>query len=224
MPSIRTGAATWTRGFGLHNLAGRWCVARAVAGARPVGRRLIGGGYRGAGFDVGGATLADSGKTFQTFLARYSVAGDATMGTSFPSTGKVATLMSVDVAPSGDVLIGGVFEQSIQIGPDTLADPMTALPVTKKSQGEASPAFVARLADRRAAVVKFAGEEGSSGVVRKQRAVIASLADATGNVSVTGCFSGALDSAAASSRHRSRSRRTTSAPCSSPRSIRTATT
>ena len=160
----------------------------------PSGGVWLGGGYAGTSFDVGGMTLPDAGKAFQTFVARYTAAGEPVQATSFPSTGKLATLMSIDVDPSGDVLITGVFEDAIQIGDQTLADPMTALPVTHQTRGEALPAFVARLAPSgEPRWIKFAGEEGSScGVIFGSDAPIARF-DAQGNVLVTGCFSGKLD-------------------------------
>jgi hypothetical protein len=189
-----TGATLWTQGYGLENGEHAGEILSAPLALDPSGGVVIGGGYAGAGFDAGGVTLPDAGATGQTFLARYTAAGQPVQGVSFPTTGKSATLMSIDVHPSGDVLIAGIFEDTIQIGNQMLADPMTALPVDHDDRGNAYPSFVARLSPSgEPRWIKFTGEEGSfCGVASGVDAPIARF-DAHGDALITGCLVGKLD-------------------------------
>ncbi len=189
-----TGATLWTRGYGLESGEHADSILSVPLALDPSGGVLLGGGYAGAGFDAGGATLPDAGKAYQTFFARYTSAGEPVQGTSFPSAGDLATLMSIDVDPAGDVLIAGVFRDQIQIGHQTLVDPMTVTTPDQAMRKNVLPAFVARLAPSgEPRWIKFAGEEGSAcGVVFGSDAPIARF-DAHGNVLLTGCFAGKLD-------------------------------
>ncbi|WP_242515450.1 hypothetical protein [Sorangium cellulosum] len=159
-------APLWAALFGNPNLQ-----SATAAGVDARGDVYIGGTFSGT-INLGGDTLVSIG-TADMFVASFDATGAHRWSTRFGGSG-AETLHGLAVTPAGDVVIGGTFYGSFQVGDATL------------SSVGALDSFVATLTE--AGAPRWARQIGDA----SDQTLRSVAVDAAGNTVVAGYFSGTL--------------------------------